>query len=180
MIGYHPTIVARAVNAPQSSIPMTNNTLTWHWSFLRSAEGSGCEPTKAFGELTTTASPDANGFFTILSIRGERNNVAIISLVPTGSTTPGNCEDVTTCYEVDNLLRLSGDGLAQLTGSGFGMGLADGTYANYFFADFLIPPAYAEFYSVPPFGYLNFLPPVPPDTELPGVFMATPLAQSPP
>ena len=172
--------MAGVINNAQMSIPMTNNTLTWHWSFLRGAEASGSEPKQAFGELTTTASPDANGFFTILSIRGERNNVAIISLVPTGSTTPGNCEDATTCYEVDNLLRLRGDGSAQLTGSGFGIGLADGTYANYFFADFWTPPAYAEFYSVPPFDSLNDQPPVPPDTELPGVFLATPVAQTPP
>jgi hypothetical protein len=162
---------------PNGSYPLTDKTLTWHWSFLRGAGGSGSEAVRAFGELTTTDSPDTNGFFTIISIRGERNNVAIISLVPTGSTTPGNCEDATTCYEVDNLLHLSGDGSAHLTGSGFGVGLADGTYANYFFANFWTPPAYAEFYSVPPFGYLNNQPPVPPDTELPGIFLATPVSQ---
>ena len=155
---------------------MTNKTLNWHWSFIRGAGGSGSHAVEAFGELTTTHSPDANGFFTILSIRGERNNVAIISLVQTGSATPGNCEDVNTCYEVDNLLHLSGNGSAQLTGSGFGVGLADGTYANYFLANFWTPPAYAEFYSVPLFGYLNDRPPLPPDTELPGVFLAAPVA----
>ena len=159
---------------------MTNKTLTWHWSFLRGAGRYGSEAVRAFGELTTAGMPDANGFYTILSISGERNTVAITFLVPTGTATPGNCEDATTCYDVDNLLLLGGDGSAQLTGSGFGVGLADGSYANYFFADFWTPPAYAEFYSVPPFGYLSDRPPVPPDSELPGVFIATQVVQDTP
>jgi hypothetical protein len=56
----------RVVNAAQISIPMTNKTLTWHWSFLRGAGGSGSEAVRAFGEHTTTDSPDTNGFFTIM------------------------------------------------------------------------------------------------------------------
>lgn len=52
------------------------------------------------------------------------------------------------------------------------MAFVDGTYANYFFASFLSPPTYLEFFSVPPFG---FIPAVPPDSELAGNFQATPI-----
>ncbi len=41
---------------------------------------------------------------------------------------------------------------SQLTGDGFGYALEDGTYANPFFADFLSPETYLEFFSAPPFG----------------------------
>ena len=37
----------------------------------------------------------------------------------------------------------------QLTNAGFGFALADGTYSNPFYADFLPTPEYLEFYSMP-------------------------------
>jgi len=48
---------------------------------------------------------------------------------------------------VDNLVFV-GPG-PQLTKAGFGFALADGTYSNPFYADFLPTPGYLEFYSMP-------------------------------
>lgn len=98
--------------------------------------------------------------------------VAIDGFIPTGSPVPGNCLDVVTCFTSDNLLRLEDDD-GQLTTHGFGVSFADGTYANYFFASFLQPATYLEFYSVAPFDLL------PPDTlggdsEFAGKFEAEP------
>lgn len=152
---------------------MSDPTLTWEWSFLEISGPSASEQVRAHGQLSTTATTDDNGYHTILSITGERDGVAIRSLLPPGSITPGNCENANTCYQVDNLLRPPDSGNAQLTSNGFAVCLANGSYANNFFSSFWSPPASAEFHSVPPFGYLNFKPPRPPSTELAGVFRAT-------
>ena len=48
---------------------------------------------------------------------------------------------------MDNLL-FAGPG-PQFTKAGFGFALADGTYSNPFYADFLPTPEYLEFYSMP-------------------------------
>lgn len=129
----------------------------------------------AFGKLTTTRSPDANGFYTINSITGERNSITVSGLMPTGSVAPGNCLDASTCFASDNLLRPLQGGRTQLSSNGFNVAYANGTYANYFFASFLSPPAYLEFYSVPPFGFIPPGGPQPPDSELTGTFQATPI-----
>jgi hypothetical protein len=69
-------------------------------------------------------------------------------------------------FAVDNLL-FPGPG-PQLTKQGFGFALADGTYSNPFFADFLPTPEYLEFYSMPSSGS---------STELPVTFAATPIPE---
>lgn len=120
----------------------------------------------------TTASPDANGFYTITAVTGQRNSVGITSFIPTGASIPGNCSTVSSCYESDNLVRLLGGGEGQLTTHGFGVGFADGTFSNYFFASFLTPKVYLEYFSAPPFATL---PPGPEDSELAGVFQAQPV-----
>lgn len=150
-------------------MPLPASALVWQWRFERDDN----PVVDAFGALTTTDTPDGQGFYTITGVTGERNTVAIDAFLPTGTPVPGNCVDAKTCYETDNLLRMeAADG--QLTSEGFGVGFADGTYANYFFASFLQPPTYLEFYSVPPFDDL------PPDTlggdsELAGTFQASPV-----
>jgi hypothetical protein len=124
----------------------------WIWSY------SG-ERISASGEFTTTDTSYGGGY-TITGITGQRNGVAITGLQPTGTAIPGNEP-----YAVDNLLSLSAP---QLTGNGFGFSLADGTYSNPFYADFLSPPVYLEFYSIPGNPGAS--------TELPVVFSATPVA----
>ena len=163
-----PVPMAGLLAAALATIPQPAFALSWQWRFDR----IDAPIVEASGELITSDSPDAEGWYTITGITGERNQVTITSFIPTGSPIPGNCQSVDHCYTSDNLLRPVG-AKPQLTGQGFGVGFADNTYANYFFADFWEPlPSYVEFYSAPPFG---FLPPGPEDSELPGVFHASPV-----
>ncbi|MBL8484540.1 MAG: hypothetical protein JNJ60_20260 [Rhodocyclaceae bacterium] len=128
--------------------------LTWNWSY----SGAGIA---ASGSFTTGDTPDAGGFYEITAITGQRNGVAITGLQPAGTAIPGNDP-----FAVDNLINPAGP---QLTHSGFGYSLADGSHSNPFFADFLNPATYLEFYSAAPF--------TPPtgaeDTELPMSFTAS-------
>jgi hypothetical protein len=141
---------------------------------VRPADPSG-PAVEAFGQLITTDSPDVNDFHTITAVTGQRNAVAITSFIPTGSSIPGNWNTVSDCYESDNLVRLLGGGEGQLTTHGFGVGFADGTDANYFFASFMAPKVYLEYVSAPPF---SLLPAGPEDSELPGVFQAQPVQRA--
>jgi hypothetical protein len=128
--------------------------LLWTWSYSEAG-------ISASGTLTTDDAANAAGFFPITGISGARNGVAITALQPAGTAIPGNEP-----FLVDNLIRAGGP---QLTGNGFGFALADGTFANPFFADFLTPPGYLEFFSAPPFvsGVTG-----PEDSELPVAFTA--------
>ena len=112
----------------------------------------------ASGTFTTSDIPDDSGFYLITGISGTRNGETIASLQPTGTAIPGNEP-----FAVDNLVSLNGP---QLTHNGFGFAIANGTYANPFFADFASPARYMEFFSVPPFTG-------PGNTELPIGFAAT-------
>lgn len=163
-----PLPLAALLAAALVTMPQPAFALSWQWRFDR----IDAPMVEAFGELLTTETPNNDGWYTITGINGERNMVAITSFIPAGASVPGNCESVNHCYTSDNLLRLE-DAKPQLTKNGFGVGFADNTYANYFFADFWTPlPSSVEFYSVPPFG---FLPPGPEDSEVPGVFHASPV-----
>src|SRR5208283_5286254 len=53
---------------------------------------------------------------------------------------PGNAG-----FPVDNLINASG----LLTSNGFGFETADGNYANPYYADFLVPPAFFEVFTEP-------------------------------
>lgn len=137
--------------------------LVWQWSFVRPA-GLPHGPVRASGLLHTSDSPDAAGFFTILSVSGSRNGVAITALLPAGSSIPGNGG-----YFSDNLLRPDPSGGGQLTTHGFNLSFADGSFSNLFTGTFLSPVLDMDFHSVPPaFATL-------PDTELTGVFRASPI-----
>jgi hypothetical protein len=125
----------------------------WSWNFA----GSGI---RASGTFTTLDVPDAQGGYLITSVTGVRNGQAITALQPTGTWIPGNEP-----YAVDNLV-FTGPG-PQLTKAGFGFALADGTYSNPFYADFLPTPEYLEFYSMPASES---------STELAVAFSATPVS----
>ena len=131
--------------------------LTWNWSY----SGTGIE---AGGTFTTVDTPDGSGFYLITAIAGERNGAAILGLQPTGTPIPGNEP-----FAVDNVVRLES---SQLTVHGVGYAIAGGTFSNPFFADFLQPPEYLEFFSAPPFapGVTGSE-----DTERPIRFSATPV-----
>jgi hypothetical protein len=120
----------------------------WSWSYT----GDGFA---ASGTITTSDTPNADGFFSITGISGSRNGEAIVRLQPDGTAIPGNDG-----FPVDNLLRSE---TPELTSSGFGYQLADGTFGNVF-ADFLSPQTYLEFFSDPALGT---------HTELPIIFSAT-------
>ena len=139
------TIAAVNVTCAQAS------TLYWNWNY---AAGG----ITASGTFVTDDTPDASGFYLITGITGTRNGQTITALQPVGTAIPGNEP-----FAVDNRVRLDG---AQLTHNGFGYGIADGTFANPFFADFLSPPHYLEFFSRPPFTEGS-------GTELPIRFTAT-------
>ncbi|MEB3243002.1 MAG: PEP-CTERM sorting domain-containing protein [Cyanobacteriota bacterium] len=156
------------------TLPLPALALSWNWSFVRSAGADG-PAVMASGELITTDTPDPSGFYTINSVTGTRNSVSISALLAVGSVAPGNCYDAMTCYASDNLLSAPSGGAPQLTSHGFNVAFADGTYANYFFASFLSPPTDLEFYSTPPFDFIPPGGPVSPDSELKGVFQATPV-----
>jgi hypothetical protein len=111
--------------------------LLWTWSY----RGEGIS---ARGTLKTTDTADADGFYLITAIAGERNGETITGLQPTGTPIPGNEP-----FAVDNLIRAEGP---ELTGNGFGYALEDGTYASPFFADFRVLEIYLEIFSAPPFG----------------------------
>lgn len=95
----------------------------------------------ASGLLRTSDLPDPTGAVQILGISGMRNGVAISALWPTGQAIPLNDG-----YPVDNLLLVRPPHLSL---HGFGYALADGSYANPFFASFTQPPSAAEFWSNP-------------------------------
>lgn len=122
----------------------------WSWNY----SGAGII---ASGTVTTLDSPDAQGGYLITAITGTRNGETIVALQPAGTWIPGNEP-----YAVDNLV-FAGSG-PQLTKAGFGFALADGTYSNPFYADFLPTPGYLEFYSLPNSDS---------STELPVAFSAT-------
>jgi len=133
--------------------------ILWQWNY----SGSGIT---ANGTFTTAESPDGSGGYLITDITGTRNGTAITGLQPPGTSIPGNQP-----YTVDDLVFL-GPG-PQLTSHGFGFSLADGTYANPFYADFLPTPGYLEFFSTPPFTGGT---PGPGSSELPVQFSATPVS----
>lgn len=105
--------------------------LLWDWSY--SDPGIS-----AAGTFTTGATANAEGFYQISGITGERNDVAITGLTPVGTYIPGNAP-----YAVDDLVGLSGP---QLTTNGFGFSLANSDYSNPFLSD-----GYFEYLSVPPY-----------------------------
>src|SRR5215470_7948409 len=109
--------------------------LTWTWNY----SGAGIT---AAGTFTTVDTPDPSGFYLITAIAGERNGAAIVALQPTGTPIPGNEP-----FAVDNLVKVDSP---QLTTHGFGFAIAGGTFSNPFFASFLQPPIYLEFFSAPP------------------------------
>lgn len=106
--------------------------LLWNWSY----SGAGIS---ASGTFTTGETATAAGRFLITGITGSRNGVAIVGLQPTGTPIPGNAP-----YVVDNEV---GADEPQLSGAGFGFALADGTFANPFFADDRSPKTCLEFFS---------------------------------
>jgi hypothetical protein len=131
--------------------------LVWEWSFVRPADQPH-GPVLAEGLLHTGETPNADGYYTILAASGSRNGVAISTLLPLGSSIPGNAG-----YFSDNLLRV---GAPPLTSHGFNVSYVDGSYSNFFSATFLSPVVDMDFHSVPPnFSKL-------PDTELTGLFVA--------
>lgn len=115
--------LALATGCAQASI-------AWNWSYA----GAGIH---ASGLLSTSDTSDPDGFYEVLSISGSRNGVAISGLFPTGQAIPGNEP-----FTLDNLIRSTGP--SQLTVHGLGFALADGSYANPFYADFLSPAIHLE------------------------------------
>jgi hypothetical protein len=132
-----------------ASLP-ANASRLWSWSYYG-------DNIAASGTFTTVDSPTPQGGYLITAISGTRNGTAITGLQETGTWIPGNEP-----YTVDNLI-FPGSG-PHLTKAGFGFALADGTYSNPFYADFLPEPAYLEFYSMPNSGS---------STELPVTFAVT-------
>lgn len=149
-----------SIAATLISTASLSGAIVWQWSYNTTG-------IVANGTLTTVDVPDVNGGFLITAISGARNGVAITGLQDTDTAIPGNEP-----FAVDNLLFAGPR--PQLTGDGFGFSLANGNYANAFFADFLATPSYLEFLSSPPFtaGAAG-----PEDSEGPIDFSATPVPE---
>lgn len=111
--------------------------LEWRWSY----QGEGVQ---ASGTFTTDDAPDTDGFYKIAAIGGQANGVAITGLQPAGTSIPGN-----EGYPVDNLVRTAAP---QLSKSGFGYALVNGTYANPFYGAHFAKPGYYDFFSDPANG----------------------------
>ena len=131
--------------------PAAATSLSWNWNYQASSIA-------ASGTFITNDTPDSSGFYQIVGITGTRNGDTITGLQPAGTAIPGNEP-----YAVDDLVSL---GYPQLTSNGFGFSTAAGEYINPFFADFLSPQVYLEFFSVPSSPSEN--------TELPISFSASP------
>ena len=157
---HRPILLALMSVAALTAMTKPAIALTWNWSY----SGAGIE---AGGTFTTVDTPDGSGFYLITGIAGVRNGAAILGLQPTGTPIPGNEP-----FSVDNLVRLDSP---QLTVHGIGYAIAGGTFSNPFFADFLQPPVYLEFFSAPPFtaGVAGSE-----DSELPIRFSAAPASVS--
>lgn len=117
-------------------------TLNWEWNYT----GTGIT---ANGTFATNDTPDGLGFYQITGITGTRNGETITGLQATGTPIPGNEP-----FNVDNLISLNPQ---QLTGDGFGYSTSGGNFVSPFFANFLTPPGYLEYFSAPPyiFGAAN-------------------------
>lgn len=129
--------------------------LLWNWSYTGAGIG-------ASGTFATADTADAQGFYAINQITGQRNGVAITGLAPAGVPVPGNAP-----FGIDNLVASAGP---FLTASGIGFSMADGSYVNLYYADFLSTPAPVEFRSVAPFVNGS---PGPEDSELSVSFRAS-------
>ena len=151
-LSYALAIFATISCAPPSALA----SMLWNWHYTGAM-------INASGTFTTVDHPDAQGGYLITAITGTRNGKTITALQTPGTWIPGNEP-----YKVDDLVFL-GPG-PQLTSHGFGFALADGTYSNPFYADFLNPPEYLEFFSKPPFTGGS-------STELPVQFSATPVPE---
>lgn len=142
--------------------------LEWEWTY-RSPAGSAGGRIRARGTFLSDYDLDGDGWYNIVSIRGQNNGVSIAGLFPAGVAIPGNSG-----FPGDNLVREQGDrdwsAEGQLTGNGFQYALADGSFVNVFFADFTAVPTYKEFRSRAPFPEG----PVSPNRELDVSFQAEP------
>ncbi len=133
---YRPISLALMSVAALTATTKPATALTWNWSY----SGAGIA---ASGTFTTVDAPDGSGFYLMAGIAGVRNGAAILGLQPAGTPIPGNEP-----FSVDNLVRVESP---QLTVHGFGYAIAGGTFSNPFFASFLQPPEYLDFFSAPPF-----------------------------
>ena len=154
-----PRLIVLGVMITGTTAP-ADASLLWNWSY------SGPD-ISAQGTFTTVDTPDDLGFYLITGITGARNGDTITGLQPTGTAIPGNEP-----FAVDNLIHA---GTAQLTSHGFGYSTSGGNYSNPFFADFLSPPVYLEFFSTPPFSGSGSA--GPDDSELEIRFSATPVPE---
>lgn len=137
--------------------------LKWKWRYQSAGDSGEDEIIKARGTLFTSSHPNEDGFYEVKRIRGRRDGDMITGLVDAGTSVPGNAP-----YAGDNLIRPKIRKRPQLTGSGLQFSLDNGEYSNVFYADFLAPPSYLEFHSVPPYPDG----PNSPNTELGVVFKA--------
>ncbi len=89
---------------------------------------------EAKGEFVTVDTPDADGFYAITAVTGEANGAAITKLQPAGSAIPGN-----EGWPVDDRVRATEP---QLSHSGFGFAVADGSHVNPFYGKRFKPPGF--------------------------------------
>ena len=127
---------------------MTRLKWTWHY---RATEG---ENPVARGRLWTNARRNEDGDYQVKKIKGSRDGVRIDSLLPAGTSIPGNVDTITgKPYLGDNTIRTqdSKTNQAQLTGGGIIFSLEDGSYSNLFYGTYPPTPSYYEFHSVSPY-----------------------------
>jgi hypothetical protein len=128
--------------------------LTWDWRY--SYDGKAVQPEfsteplypeqiLASGTLETSDRANGDGFYDILSIRGQRNGVAIAGLMPTGTSPPPYERE--NKFPTDSLIRPPQPGEPQLARFGFGYRLETGEFVTVFIAPWWRPPGAVEFYS---------------------------------
>ena len=120
----------------------TSATTTVSWAYTNTAESVSAQGTF---ELTPIAGE--SGYLRVTGITGTRNGIQIIGLYAVDQAVPGN-----EGYPLDNRFDPTTSGM---TKAGIGFQLADLTYVNLFYADFLDPPVIYEVYSAAPFEGLN-------------------------
>lgn len=122
----------------------------WLWRYANADGGSPI----AKGKIVTNGKADADGFYRVKQIRGQRDGVKIKALLADGTGIPGNVDIITgKPYLGDNKLRPRSlnDDKPQLTGGGIVFSMVNDTYSNLFYGNYPPNPSYYEFHTVPPY-----------------------------
>jgi hypothetical protein len=124
--------------------------LKWTWQY----HSVDSDNPVAKGRLWTNAKPTDDGYYRVKTIKGHRDGAQIDSLLPAGTSIPGNIDTITgQPYLGDNRIKPEdpNSDRPQLTSGGIIFSLKDGSFSNLFYGNYPPTPSYYDFHSVAPF-----------------------------